>query len=111
RDVYFRNQGAVPRATIMTAEGKQPTTNKGFLPCIKGVMDRMDKVLKNNNLQTGFRPTTKKYNRCYGQQRTKRNQPPLQEYTGYLVVVARYILGPQSAASRPESKSMKNTAD
>ena len=36
---------------------------------------------------------------------------PQQEYTGYLVVVAKYILEPQNEASTAESKNMRDTAD
>ena len=42
---------------------------------------------------------------------TEGTPSPLQEYTGYLAVVARYILEPQNEASTAESKTMKDTAD
>ncbi|KAJ7344657.1 hypothetical protein JRQ81_000607 [Phrynocephalus forsythii] len=81
---------------------------KYFLPCIKEVMDHTDKVLKKHNLKTVFRPTTKLQQMLSS---AKGTHSPLQEYTRYLVVLARYMLGPQSTASRPESKNMKDIAD
>ena len=48
-----------PRKQHQTEEEKQPPTNKVFLPYIKGVTDRMGKLLKKHNLQTVVRPTSK----------------------------------------------------
>ena len=71
-------------------------------------MDRMGKLLKKCNLQTVFKPTTKIQ---HMKQRTEGTPSPLQEYTGYLAVVAKYILEPQNEASTPESMNMGNTAN
>ncbi|XP_072845561.2 calmodulin-lysine N-methyltransferase isoform X3 [Pogona vitticeps] len=48
-----------PRKQHRTEEEKQSPTNKVFLPYIKGVTDRMGKLLEKHNLQTVFKPTTK----------------------------------------------------
>ena len=74
-----------PRKQHQTEEEKQAPTNKVFLPYIKGVMDRMGKLLKKHSLQI-------LHHKYYSQQRTKGSPSPLQEYTGYLAVVDRYTV-------------------
>ena len=99
-----------PRKQHRTEEGKQPSTNKVLLPYIKVVTDCMGKLLKKHNLQTVFKPTTK-IQQMLQSAKDRRDPSPLQEYTGYLAVVDRYILEPQNAAFTPESKNMRDTAD
>ena len=86
-------------------------TNKVFLPYIKRGHGPHGETFEKSTTYKQYSSPPRKYNKCYGQQRTTGTPSPLQEYTGYVVVVARYILEPQYTAFTPKSKNIRDTAD
>ena len=95
--------------TELKNKNSHPQT-KYFCHTSKGSQTAWGNFWKNTTYKQYSSPP-QKYNKCYGQQRTEGTPSPLQEYTGYLAVVDRYILEPQNAAFTLESNNMRDTAD